>query len=190
MEDRIQAHLDGTVAVVEGLRTLSGVIASAVNMILDSMKNGGKLILFGNGGSAADAQHIAAELVVRFKKERKALPAISLTTNTSLLTAAANDYDYNKVFSRQVEALAVTGDVAMAISTSGNSPNVIEGARAAKERGVSIIALTGASGNELSKYADILINVPASVTAHIQEGHLAVYHVLCSLIEEEMSQNV
>ncbi|MBI5123868.1 MAG: D-sedoheptulose 7-phosphate isomerase [Candidatus Omnitrophica bacterium] len=161
-------------------------IEKAAKVIIDSLKRGGKLLVFGNGGSAADSQHIAAELVGRFKLERKALPAVALTTNTSTLTAIANDYGYDASFSRQVEALGIKGDVALGISTSGNSKNVIEAFLKAKALGVKTIALTGCGGGKMKDSADISIVVDSKDTPRIQESHIMIGHILCELIEQEM----
>ncbi|MCX5706188.1 MAG: SIS domain-containing protein, partial [Candidatus Omnitrophica bacterium] len=139
---------------------------------------------FGNGGSASDAQHIAAELVGRFRKERKGLAAISLTTNTSILTSLANDYGYDIVFARQIEALAEKFDLAIGISTSGKAKNVALGIKQAKKMGLKTIGLTGGDGGELAKLVDISLIVPSSVTARIQEAHITIGHIICELIEE------
>jgi len=163
-------------------------IEKAAKTIIASFKNGGKLLICGNGGSAADAQHIAAELVGRFKKERKALPAIALTVDTSILTAIANDYGYDVTFKRQVEALAKKGDVLLAISTSGNAKNVLEAVKFANEIGVETIALTGGTGGALAKIAKFSIIAASSDTPRIQESHMAAYHTLCELIENEYAQ--
>jgi D-sedoheptulose 7-phosphate isomerase len=141
------------------------------------------VLLFGNGGSASDAQHVAAELVGRFARERAPLPAIALTTDTSALTAIANDYGFEEVFARQVRALGRPGDVAVAISTSGNSPNVLRGAEAAREMGMTVVALTGAGGGALAAASDLCVNVPSDDTPRIQECHLTVEHVLCEAVE-------
>lgn len=163
-------------------------IPKAAEIIISSFKKGGKLLICGNGGSAADAQHIAAELVGRFKKERKALPAIALTTNTSILTAIANDYGYDAVFKRQIEALGKKGDVLLAISTSGNAKNVLEAVKLANKTGVDTIALTGGTGGELAKIAKLSIIAAFSNTPRIQESHAAIYHKLCELIENAFAQ--
>jgi len=163
-------------------------IEKAAKIITASFKNGGKLLICGNGGSAADAQHIAAEFIGRFKKERKALPAIALTTNTSILTAIANDYGYDVVFKRQVEALGKKGDVLLAISTSGNAKNVLEAVKFANKIGVKTIALTGGTGGELAKLANFSIIAVFSDTPRIQESHVAIYHTLCELIENEYAR--
>jgi len=155
-------------------------------LIIKAYQNKRKLILFGNGGSAADAQHIAGELVNKFKLERGALPAIALTTDTSVLTSIANDYDYQKVFARQVEALAEEGDVVIGISTSGSSLNVIKGIQAAKERGAKTVGFTGKDGDELAKIVDLVLKVPSNDTPKIQEAHITILHIVCYLIEKEL----
>lgn len=162
------------------------VITEAVDMLVRSLSAGGQVLLFGNGGSAADAQHVAAELVGRFARERRPLPAVALTTDTSALTAIANDYGFEHVFARQLLALGRAGDVAVAISTSGHSKNVVAAVEAARTRGLSVIALTGGDGGELARLADICINVPSHDTARIQECHLAVEHIVCDMIERVM----
>src|SRR4030066_744532 len=160
-------------------------IEKTVKLITAALKKGKKIVLFGNGGSAADAQHIAGELAGRFKLERQGLPAIALTTNTSVLTAIANDYGYDMVFSRQVEGIVEQGDVVIGISTSGKSPNVIEGIKAAKKREAYTVGLTGAKGERIEKLADICIKVPSTETPHIQEAHITVGHIICQLVEED-----
>lgn len=161
-------------------------IENAAKAIVKALRNGNKLLIFGNGGSAADSQHIAAELVGRFKKERRSLAAIALTTNTSTLSAIANDYGYNTVFSRQVESLGKKGDAALGISTSGNSSNVIEALKSAKSLGLITIALTGGRGGSLKKDADISIVVDSDNTPRVQESHIMIGHILCELIENEI----
>jgi D-sedoheptulose 7-phosphate isomerase len=161
-------------------------LVRAADTVAACLRDGGKVLLFGNGGSAADATHIAAELVGRFQLERRGLPALSLSDNASSLTAIANDYDFARVFARQVEAFGAPGDVAIAISTSGRSENVLAGVAAARERGLHTIALTGAAG-ALREAADICLEVPASSTARVQEGHILVAHVLCELVERAVS---
>ncbi len=162
-------------------------IEKMADFIISAYRNGGKLILFGNGGSAADAQHIAGELVGRFKLERKALPAIALNTNTSILTALANDCGYETVFARQVAALADKKDVVIGISTSGNSPNVIEAIKAARTIGARTIGLTGGNGGWLAKIADLAIVVPSDNTPRIQEAHITIGHIVCELVEKELA---
>ena len=163
-----------------------GEIEGMVKLIVSAYRAGGKVVLFGNGGSAADAQHIAGELVGRFKLERPALPAVALTTNTSVLTAVANDYGYETTFSRQVEALVGEKDVVVGLSTSGNSPNVIEAIKAAKIKGAKTICLTGGNGGQLAEEADLVIRVPSDSTPRIQEAHITIGHIVCELVEREL----
>lgn len=167
-------------------QNLSDIIANAAQTILNAYKAGGKVILMGNGGSAADAQHIAAELVGRFKLERIGLPAIALSTNTSTLTALANDFGYDTVFSRQLEALANDKDVLIAITTSGTSPNILKAVEMAHSKGVIVIGLTGARGGELKNMADLTIVVPSDNSARIQEAHITIGHIICHLVENEL----
>ena len=167
---------------------ISGVsdkIEVSAKAILASLKGGGKVLIFGNGGSAADSQHFAAELVGRFKKERAGLAAIALTVNTSTLTAIANDYGYDVVFARQVEALGVKGDIAVGLSTSGNSKNVIEAFRKARKLGMVTIGLVGRDGGKLKDECDIAIIVRSNDTPRIQEAHITIIHILCEIIDEE-----
>lgn len=161
-------------------------IDEITRVIVNAYRENKKVILFGNGGSAADAQHLACELVGKFYLERKALASIALTTNTSELTAVANDYNFNRVFARQVEALVNSGDIVIGITTSGNSLNVIEGIKEAKLRGAVTIGLTGASGGKLKENVDYLLAVPSEDTPHIQESHIMIGHIICYLIEKEL----
>ena len=162
-------------------------LARAVELVGDALAAERKVLLFGNGGSAADAQHIAAEFVGRFARERRALPALALTTDTSALTAIANDYGYEHVFARQVHALGVAGDVALAISTSGRSPNVLRAVEAYRERGVRTIGLTGGDGGPLATMVDVSLRVSASThSARIQETHILVGHVICELVDRRL----
>lgn len=149
----------------------------------ESLESGGKILFFGNGGSAADAQHLAAELTIRYVKNRKAMAAIALTTDTSAITACANDFGYEHVFSRQLEALGRTGDVAVAISTSGNSPSILRAAETARQMGIFTVGLTGRTGGQLASKVDLLIAVPSDVTARIQEMHSLLGHLLCEELE-------
>jgi D-sedoheptulose 7-phosphate isomerase len=165
-------------------RTHGKQFARAVALLKRAIRRGNKVLLFGNGGSAADAQHLAAELVGHFIRERRALPAIALTTDTSALTAIGNDYGYERVFSRQIEALAKRGDVVIAISTSGSSPNVIDGIRAARAAGAEVIGLTGARGVGLAAECDVVFVVPSSSSPRIQEAHIAIGHILCEAVDE------
>jgi len=161
-------------------------IVSAIEMIINSYRSGGKVLLIGNGGSASDAQHIAAEFVGRFKLERKALPAIALTTDTSILTALSNDYGYETVFSRQLEALGNEKDVLIAITTSGSSKNILKAVDLAHKKNIKVIGLTGGGGGKLKKAADITIVVPSKNTPRIQEAHITIGHIICELVEEAL----
>jgi D-sedoheptulose 7-phosphate isomerase len=167
-------------------RTKVEIIIQIAKLIANAYRKGNKVFWFGNGGSAADAQHLACELVSRFFIERKALASIALTTNTSELTAIANDYDFNQVFARQIEALVNQGDIVIGISTSGNSSNVIEGVKKAKQLGATTIAFTGATGGKLKGLVDFLLAVPSEVTPHIQESHIMIGHIICYLVEKEL----
>ncbi len=174
--------------VLEQLANNNNEIEAAGAMLVATISQGGKILLCGNGGSAADSQHLAAEFVVRYEKQRKALPAIALTTDTSILTATANDFGYTSVFSRQVEALGNVSDCLIAISTSGNSPSVVEAAKSAIIKGMTVIAMTGYEASELSQLANITIKVPSIVTARIQEAHILIGHWWCGLVEDTFSQ--
>jgi D-sedoheptulose 7-phosphate isomerase len=188
MREKIKDILLESIQVKEELlHTKIGQIIEITELILDCLKKEGKVLIFGNGGSASDSQHIAAELVGRFKKDRAALPAMALTTNTSILTSLANDYGYEIVFAKQIEALAKKNDVAIGISTSGKAKNVALGIKQAKKMGLKTVALTGGDGGELAKLADISLLVPSSVTARIQEAHITIGHIICELIEEALS---
>jgi len=187
MRDRIKDILLESIQVKEELlRTSIGNIIEITEVIIGCIKKGGKVILFGNGGSASDSQHIAAELVGRFKKDRTALPAIALTTNTSVLTSLANDYGYEIIFAKQIEALGQRYDVAIGISTSGKAKNVALGIKQAKKMGIKTVAFTGSDGGELAKLADISLMVPSLVTARIQEAHITIGHIICELIEQAL----
>ncbi len=163
-------------------------IEKMVQMIIEALKAGGKVVLFGNGGSAADAQHIAAELVGKFMIERQAWPAIALTTNASILTAVGNDFGYDMIFSRQVEALVDADDVVIGISTSGNSPNVIEAIKMAKIKGARTIGLTGGKSGKLVDVADLVFVVPSDIPPRIQEAHITIGHIVCELVEKELAE--
>lgn len=162
-------------------------IGRAVDLLATALAGGRKLLVFGNGGSAADAQHIAAELVGRFVRERRALPALALTANQSVLTAWSNDYSFDDVFARQIEAHGVAGDVAWGISTSGRSPNVVRGLERARALGLRTIALTGEGGGAMAPLADVLLAAPVQGTARIQEVHLVTYHAICGALEERIA---
>jgi D-sedoheptulose 7-phosphate isomerase len=162
-------------------------VALAAQMIIERMRAGGKLLIFGNGGSAADAQHIAAELAFKMgRRERAALPALALTTDTSLLTAISNDRSFEFVFARQIQALGRRGDIALAISTSGNSANVIEAVKEARKMEIATIGLLGAGGGEVAKLVDLALLVPHHETPRIQEVHIVIGHIICQLIEDEL----
>lgn len=177
----IQQSIETKQAILASTECLSS-IETVADICKQCLSNGGKILIAGNGGSAADAQHIAAELVGRFEKERKGLASIALTTDSSALTAIANDYGYNFVFSRQIEGIANAGDVFIGISTSGNSANIVEAVNAAKEKNVTTVCLTG-QGGKLPEICDYAIKVPCTRTATIQESHIMIGHILCALIE-------
>ena len=180
----VVALFDATIAAHERARAsvLVAVIEAAA-AIRQCLVEGGKLLAFGNGGSAADAQHVAAELVGRFQRDRRGYAALALTTDTSTLTSVANDYGFDRIFARQVEALGRPGDVVLAISTSGESPNVLSGVEQAKAQGLRTIALTGRSGGPVGRLADVHVNVADESTARIQEVHRTLIHAICELIE-------
>jgi D-sedoheptulose 7-phosphate isomerase len=178
------AELEQHQAMIEKLRTRADVIESAGELLIDTLKQGGKILLCGNGGSAADCQHIAAELVVRYEKHRRPLAAIALTTDTSILTAHSNDYHFDSVFARQVEALGHEDDCLIAISTSGTSKNVLNAAETAIDKGMAVIGLTGCGGGLLAGIATMSVVVPEQITARIQEAHILIGHWWCGLVEE------
>lgn len=187
MNEFIQGEFDKTLANFNAMAAdaaLHRQIAGAVSLCVESLRAGGKLLFAGNGGSAADAQHWAGELVSRFYYDRPGLPAIALTTDTSILTAIGNDYGYDYTFARQVEALGREGDVFIAISTSGNSANIVRAAEAARSRGVKVIGFTGQGGGQLAALSDLCFRIPSNDTPRIQEGHEFVGHLLCALIEQ------
>lgn len=177
--EQLNRHID----VMQSVRSLSTIIERVAEQLIKTLKNNGKILLMGNGGSAADAQHIAAELVGRYLTERQGLPAIALTTDTSILTAVGNDYGYDKVFSRQIEALAQPVDVVVGYSTSGNSNNVCNAIDAAKAIGCYCVALTGESGGKLLDMVDSCIRVPSTETPRIQEAHAFIGHMLCDYVD-------
>lgn len=189
MRDKIKDTLLESIQIKEELiLTSTGQIMAITQVVIDCLKKNGKVILFGNGGSASDSQHIVAELVGRFKKDRAALPALALTTNTSVLTSLANDYGYEIIFARQLEALGQKNDVAMGISTSGKAKNVNLAIKQAKKMGIKTVALTGGGGGALAKLADISLIVPSSSTPRIQEAHITIGHIICELVEEAVCQ--
>jgi D-sedoheptulose 7-phosphate isomerase len=179
-----EAAFAATIALHERVARNLGPAVVAAQAIADALRAGGKLLVFGNGGSAAEAQHLSAELVGRFQKERAAMPAIALTVDTSVLTSIANDYSFKQVFARQIEALGRPGDVALGISTSGESPNVIAALQAARAQGLKTVALTGRDGGSVGRAADIHVNVPDQNTQRVQEVHQTLIHVLCEVIED------
>jgi phosphoheptose isomerase len=183
--DVVREIFDEAIALHQRVRAMDPApIAAAARAILAAFAGGGKLLIFGNGGSAADAQHFATELVVRFERHREAFPALALSTDTSVLTAAANDFGYDRVFARQIEALGRAGDVALGISTSGTSGNVLRGIEGARAAGLETVALTGRDGGPLGAAAGIHINVPDASTARVQEAHMTVIHAICALVEK------
>lgn len=186
MQQKIIENLWDSSRTLRELANEAPAIEKAARAIVKSLRGGHKLLAFGNGGSAADAQHLTAELSGRFEKDRRGLPAVALTTNPSAVTAIANDYSYDEIFSRQMEGLVQRGDVVVAISTSGNSANVLAGAKEAKKVGATVIAWTGKGGGKLKALADVCLDVPSQRTARIQEGHLALLHTLCAIVEDEL----
>jgi len=187
LHQKIIAQLEESAEVKrQTIVTAVDSIEAAAQMLIDCYRAGGKVLLCGNGGSAADAQHLAAELISRLKLERAAIPALALTTNTSLLTAIGNDYKYDLVFVRQVEAFGKVGDVLIAISTSGESENVIKAVEFSRMQGIKSIALTGAKGGRLAEKVDLAIKIPSDNVQRIQECHITVGHILCELIESAL----
>ena len=182
----LHAFNDSAAVKQQFVRDHADRIVQVAKLMVRTFREGHKVLLFGNGGSATDAAHIAAEFVGRYKHERTPLPAIALATDIAAITCIANDYGYDELFARQVRAHGQKGDIAVAISTSGNSPNVLKGAAAARECGLTTIAWTGASGGKLAELADISFLVPSTVTARIQESHITLGHVLCELVEEQL----
>jgi D-sedoheptulose 7-phosphate isomerase len=183
-----QATLSAAIALHERVRAGGlGATVAAAQAIAASLQQGGKVLVFGNGGSAADAQHMATELVGRFARERRAYAAVALTTDGCLLTSVANDYGYERVFARQVEALGRSGDVALGITTSGQSANVLQALEVARAMKLTTIALTGRDGGAAGRAADLHINVPSDVTPRVQEVHMTLLHVICDLVESQLS---
>ncbi len=180
--DELEQHRE----MINNLASCNEVIEAGGALLISTLQQGGKILLCGNGGSAADCQHIAAELVVRYEKKRKALAAIALTTDTSILTAHTNDYEFDTVFSRQIEAIGNKKDCLIAISTSGNSNNILKAVTMARSKAMTVIALTGASGGMLRSQATLSVLVPSRVTARIQEAHILIAHYWCGAIEEKL----
>lgn len=186
--ESIRQQLSESAKTKELIRdTLAEKIVNVAEVIINSLKNGGKVMVCGNGGSAADSQHFAAEMIGRFLRERVPIPFIALTTNSSSITAIGNDYTYEDIFVRQVEALGRKGDVLVGISTSGNSGNVISAFKKASEKGITTVALIG-SGGKMAEMPDHVLGVPIKMTPRIQEGHITIIHILCDLIEQAMME--
>ena len=182
---QIRAQLEESCRVKQAFsEELLGRIAQLAERAAAALKAGGKIVLFGNGGSAADAQHIAAEFVVRLRAERPGLAALALTTNTSVLTAASNDYGFERVFARQIESLVAPADVLVALSTSGTSANIVRGLEAGRRSGAFLVALTGETGGALAEKVDLLLNIPSRDSQRIQEAHITIGHIVCSLVEQ------
>ncbi len=179
----LKAEHAAHVSMFNALEPLFPLISDVGIAMQNTIKNGGKILIMGNGGSAADSQHIAAEIVGRFKKERKGLPAIALTTDTSILTSVGNDYGYDYIFARQIEALCRPEDMVIGITTSGNSANVVRAIEAANETGATTVGLTGGTGGKLNTLCNYNIIVPSSTTARIQEAHIFIGHSLCEILE-------
>lgn len=187
MINEIKKQLQDHRALIDLLeRDMAPLIAEMSCLISAALTNGNKLLVMGNGGSAADSQHFVAEIVGRFKMERKALPAVALSTDTSILTAIGNDYGFESIFSRQVEALASPGDIVAGLSTSGNSPNVLKALRVARERGCRTIGLLGKDGGSIRLVCDLALVVPSTDTPRIQEGHITIIHIVCDLVEKAL----
>ncbi len=187
----VEASIEESLAVKQALlkdKRLVSLIAEVAGEFVSCLRGGHKILLFGNGGSAAEAQHIAAEFVGRFQAERPPLPALALTANTSSLTGISNDYQFENLFARQLEALGSKGDVAVGITTSGRSPNVLKGLAAAKRKGLTTVGLTGTNGDMLRECAQYCICVPAASTARIQEAHILIGHILCEITESEVAK--
>ena len=189
MEDHIIKIFKESIRVKEAFvnENLSKLV-NVVEAVTGALKAGNKILIFGNGGSAADAQHIAAEFVNRFVIERPPLPAIALTTDTSVITSIGNDYDFSEIFSKQIRAIGQPGDIAWGISTSGNSANILKGLEVAKKMGLVTIAFTGKDGGAITKIADLSVNVSSSVTARIQEVHITAGHAVCDLVDIKLFQ--
>jgi len=183
-ESKISKLFDQSIVTISNSKTLEKSIQNVIDKIITCFENGNKIIIFGNGGSAADSQHFAAEFIGRFLLERQSLPAISLTTDTSILTSLGNDYSFDNIFSRQCESLVEKNDIVFGISTSGKSLNVINGIKTAKNQGAITIALLGSGGGNLSQIVDIPIIIPSNSTPRIQESHRIILHIICEIVEE------
>ncbi|RYD31407.1 MAG: SIS domain-containing protein [Verrucomicrobiaceae bacterium] len=176
--------IDGSLAAIASLRSLEPAVARASRLMADALAAGGKILACGNGGSAAESGHLTTELLCRLVKDRRSLPAVNLSGDSGFLTATANDYSFNEVFARQVTGLGQPGDVLVAFTTSGNSPNVLRALEAAREKGLFSIALLGRDGGKAAALADLALTVPAAETMHIQEGHQVLLHILCAQVED------
>ena len=188
IEQTIAKTLNESSKTIDGISNLSNEIDKTVNLIINALTKNRKIIIFGNGGSAADAQHIAAEFLGRYKIKRKSIPAIALTSNSSTTTAIANDYDFSDVFSRQCESLVSKDDIVIGISTSGNSENVIKGLKTSKKNGGLTIGLLGNNGGKIKNIVDISLVVNATSVPRIQEAHRVIYHIICEIVEEELAR--
>lgn len=188
IEQTIAKTLNESSKIIDGISNLSNEIDKTVNLIINALTKNKKIIIFGNGGSAADAQHIAAEFLGRYKIKRKSIPAIALTSNSSTTTAIANDYDFSDVFSRQCESLVSKDDIVIGISTSGNSENVIKGLKTSKKNGGLTIGLLGNNGGKIKNTVDISLVVNATSVPRIQEAHRVIYHIICEIVEEELAR--
>ena len=185
---RIMNTINDSMSVIGEIRSLSKEIMEVVNQIVRCISNGNKIVIFGNGGSAADAQHIAAELIGRYALERRSYPAIALTTDTSALTAIANDYSYNDIFSRQCQGLVNKDDTVIGISTSGNSENVKRGLEVSNKKGAFTVGILGNNGGKIKEIANLNIIVNSESTPRIQEGHRVIYHIICQIVEEKLNK--
>ncbi|MFW6381193.1 MAG: D-sedoheptulose 7-phosphate isomerase [Bacillota bacterium] len=187
MKDIIEGDLRESAEVKVNCIEQSGdKIELLVEKIIETYKNGGKVLIFGNGGSAADAQHVAGELVGHYNLDRRSYPAIALTTDSSIITCVSNDYAFDRIFSRQVEGLGQPGDLAIGITTSGNSTNVVKGLEKARRQDLYTVGFTGNSGGEMREMVDVLINVPSESTPRVQEAHITIFHIVCDLVERKL----
>ena len=184
MKNSIEKSFLDSAECIKKSVNLSEIVEKAIKEIISCLEKGNKIIIFGNGGSAADAQHMSAEFVGRYLIERKSLPAIALTTDTSALTGIGNDYGFEQIFARQCDALVDDGDLVVAISTSGKSLNIVEGIKTCKKKKAKIVVLTGKNGNKLKRFSDIILQVPSNETPRIQEAHRAIIHIICEFVEK------
>lgn len=189
-QEEIKKLFEDSAKIILKSKSLSNKIESSIEMILESLKQNKKIVIMGNGGSAADAQHMAAEFIGRYLLKRKSIPAISLATDSSILTAIGNDYGFEKTFSRQCEALIEKNDTVIVISTSGNSKNILEALKICKKKNTKTIGLTGKSGGKLKEKVDLVIQVPSSSTPRIQEGHRIIIHTICELVEKKIKKQI